>query len=76
MIDTIIETISREPLDLTELITLVNGETGKSKIKCREIVDRYQGEALDEFVFWRLEVGPHNSKRLKLLSWDLGQLKN
>ena len=76
VIDTIIENSSRESLDLTELITLVNGETGKSKIKCREILDRYQGEALDEFVFWRIEVGPHNRKSLKLLSWDLGRLKN
>ena len=72
VIDTIIETSSRESLDLTELITLVSGETGKSRAKCREIVYRYKGGALDEFVFWRIEVGPHNRKTLEVLSWDLG----
>ena len=76
MIDTIIETTSRESLDLTELITFISRETGKSQGKCREIVYRYKGEALDEFVFWRIEVGPHNRKTLEILSWDLGRLKN
>ena len=72
VIDTIIETTSRESLDLTELITFISRETGKSQGKCREIVFRYKGEELDDFTFWRFEVGPHNRKRLKLLNWDLG----
>ena len=67
MIDTIIKTISREPLDLTKLIAQVNEETGVSKANCRKIVDRYKGEELDEFVFWRMEVGAHNRKTLSKL---------
>ena len=72
VIDTIIETTSRESLDLTELITFISRETGKGQGKCREIVYRYKGEEFDDFTFWRFEVGPHNRKRLKLLSWGLG----
>jgi hypothetical protein len=72
VIDTIIETTSRESLDLTELITFISRETGKGQGKCREIVYRYKGEEFDDFTFWRLEVGSHNCKRLKLLSWSLG----
>ena len=67
VIDTIIETISREPLDLTKLIAQVNEETGVSKANCRKIVDRYKGAELDEFVFWRMEVGAHNTKTLSKL---------
>ena len=76
MIDTIIETSSRESLDLTELIILVTGETGKIQAKCREIVCRYKGEKFDDFTFWRFEVGPHNRKNLEVLSCDLEILKN
>ena len=39
VVDAIIETISREPLDLTKLIALVSGYTGASKTNCRKIVD-------------------------------------
>jgi len=74
VVDTIIETISRESLDLTKLITKVSDETGVSKANCRKIVDRYKGEELDEFVFWRMEVGAHNTKTLSKLR--LGGLKN
>ena len=67
VIDTIIETISREPLDLTKLIAQVNEETGVSKANCRKIADRYKGEKFDDFTFWRMEVGAHNSKTLSKL---------
>ena len=67
VIDTIIETISHGPLDLTKLIAQVNEETGVSKANCRKIVDRYKGKDLDEFILWRIEVGAHNRKTLSKL---------
>ena len=76
VVDTIIETISREPLDLTKLIAQVNEETGVSKANCRKIVDRYKGTELDEFVFWRMEVGAHNSKTLSRLTLGVEKLEN
>ena len=48
VIDTIIEIVSNEPLELTELITRVREEKDKSEAKCREIVDRYKGNELDD----------------------------
>tara|TARA_B100001057_G_scaffold464847_1_gene520389 strand:- start:98 stop:415 length:318 start_codon:yes stop_codon:yes gene_type:complete len=66
VIDTIIEIVSNEPLELSELITRVREEKDKSKAKCREIVDRYKGKELDEFIFWRIETGAHNRKTLEL----------
>ena len=68
VVDTIIETISNEPLDLTELMTRVSEETSKSVAKCREIVNQYKGEGLDEFTFWRIRTGAHNRKTLELLT--------
>ena len=76
VVDTIIETISREPLDLTKLIAQVNEETDVSKANCRKIVDRYKGTELDEFVFWRMEVGAHNSKTLSRLTLGVEKLEN
>ena len=66
MIDTIIEIVSNEPSELTELITPAGEETDKSKAKCREIVDRHKDKELDEFIFWRIETGAHNRKTLEL----------
>ena len=68
VVDTIIETISNESLDLTELIDRVSEETEKSKAKCRKIVYQYKGEGLDEFTFWRIRTGAHNRKTLELLT--------
>ena len=68
VIDTIVEIVSNEPLELTELITRVRKGTSKSKAKCREIVNRYEGKELDEFIFWRIETGAHNRQTLELLS--------
>ena len=51
-------------------------ETGVSKANCRKIVDRYKGEELDEFVFWRMEVGAHNSKTLSRLTLGVEKLEN
>ncbi len=41
LIDTIIEIVSNEPMELTELVTRVREEKDKSQAKCQEIVDRY-----------------------------------
>ena len=67
VVDTIIETISREPLDLTKLIAQVNEETGVSKANRRKTVDRYKGTELEAVVVWRMEVGAHNTKTLSKL---------
>tara|TARA_B100000575_G_scaffold167456_1_gene133935 strand:+ start:301 stop:618 length:318 start_codon:yes stop_codon:yes gene_type:complete len=66
VIDTIFEIVSNEPLEPTELITRVREETNKSKAQCREIVDRYEGKKLDEFIFWRIETVAHDRKALEL----------
>ncbi len=76
VIDTIIEIVYSETLELTELIARVREETDKSKAKCREVVDRYEGKELDEFVFWRIETGAHNRKTLELVTFGDEKLKN
>ncbi len=69
VIDTIFEFARSESLDLTELMTRVSEETGKSKANCRAIVDQYKGEGLDEYSFWQVQTGAHNRKTLELLTW-------
>ena len=70
------EIVSSETLELTELIARVREEADKGKAKCREVVDRYEGKELDEFVFWRIEKGAHNRKTLELLTFGAEKLKN
>ena len=65
VIDAIIEIVSSEPLEPTELIARVREETDKSKAKYWEIVDCYKGKAIDEFIIWRIETGAHNRKTLE-----------
>ena len=68
VIDTIMDLAKIESLALTELIAQVSEETGKPKSKCKAIVERYKGDGLNEFTYWRLDKGAHNSKTLKLLT--------
>ena len=76
VIDSIIGFASQEEVELTELIKKVASDTQIGRGKCRDVVERYKGELLDEFTFWKILKGPHNRKTLEILSWDLGQPKN
>ena len=68
VIETIIEIISNDSLELTELTKRVAEETGESKVNCRAIVERYKGEGVDEYSYWRVRKGAHNRKPLELLT--------
>ena len=76
VIDSIIGFASQEEVELTELIKKVASDTQIGRGKCRDVVERYKGELLDEFTFWKILKGPRNRKTLEILSWDLGQPKN
>lgn len=67
VIDTIIEIISSESLDLTEPIACVSEETGESRAQCKKVVDRHKGEGLDDYSFWRVQTSAHKRKALELL---------
>ena len=76
MIEIIKETAETESLDLTSLMKRVNEFSGLAVAKCRELVERYQGENWDQYTFWKITSGKNNRKTVELLPYPFENLKN